>query len=784
MRFKSITLSWFRGAADPVVLDTGLKSIVVYGQNGTGKSCFVDAVEYAVNGGKISHLSHEYSGAKQEKGIRNTHTPTGTSSDFSITFTDNTKLSINIAPNGSHTRSGTATLDIGTWDYRRTVLRQDEIARFIASSKGNKYSDLLPLLGLHDLEVAAENLRQLVKSTEKESKLGEKRGAAGVIAATRKQVFGDATDAEISKQVDSLHKKYCAASATQDPYEQCAEVIAALNARIASLSAENQRHLLLKSIGGHNLSSVVGSVREKSGKLAGSVEPLIAEKLEVLQSAAVYAQKLEEGDNIDCPACGQKISRQDFKTHVQSEGARLKEIITVFESRRAAIGDLISALKDLASALNHGGLATWRTDIPEGVGQADLDWIAQHKPEALRQAISESDLADVEKHWKPVIAAAAKDAAHTPPDIATLSHDKSLADSASTVLSARQRADEITNLEGLLSYLATAEASVRKQIRERSEAVISKISDDIADIWKALHPGEPIEDVRFYLPDGDKAIDIALKFYGKEQDSPRLTLSEGYRNSLGLCIFLALAKRETDDDKPLILDDVVVSFDRNHRGMIAELLQEKFSGRQVILFTHDRDWYTDLRYQLDDKAWSFKTLLPYETPTIGIRWSHKTTSFDEARSHLPGRPDAAVNDARKVMDVELAAASEKMQLRLPYLRGEKNDHRTCGNFLARIAKDGSKCFQKRTGKDKYDVNTEALELLDKASSLLVTWANRGSHTDDVAKSEAVKVIDACEKALAALVCATCGKHVGRLEDKSSELVQCQCGEIRWRYGKG
>lgn len=78
-------------------------------------------------------------------------------------------------------------------------------------------------------------------------------------------------------------------------------------------------------------------------------------------------------------------------------------------------------------------------------------------------------------------------------------------------------------------------------------------------MWKILHPEEPIDEVRLYLPDGAKAIDIALKFHGKDQDSPRLTLSEGYRSGLGLCIFLALAKRETASDRPLILDDVVVS---------------------------------------------------------------------------------------------------------------------------------------------------------------------------------------------------------------------------------
>ena len=60
-----------------------------------------------------------------------------------------------------------------TWDYRRIVLRQDEVAEFIRDTKGGKYSALLPLLGLHQVEVAAENLRQLAKSIEEQSKLDQ-----------------------------------------------------------------------------------------------------------------------------------------------------------------------------------------------------------------------------------------------------------------------------------------------------------------------------------------------------------------------------------------------------------------------------------------------------------------------------------------------------------------------------------------------------------------------------------------------------------------------------------
>ena len=298
----------------------------------------------------------------------------------------------------------------------------------------------------------------------------------------------------------------------------------------------------------------------------------------------------------------------------------------------------------------------------------------------------------------------------------------------------------------MIAFLNAVEAGIRSEIRERSDEVIHEISADIGDMWKALHPGELIENVRLYLPDEDKAIDIALRFHGKDQDLPRLTLSEGYRNSLGLCIFLALAKREAGNDRPLIFDDVVVSLDRNHRGMIVDLLKEQFADRQVIIFTHDRDWYAELRHQLDGKRWGFKALMPYETPELGIRWSDRTNSFEDARANLKDRPDSAGNDARKIMDIELALIAERLQVRLPYLRGERNDHRMWSEFLDRLIGDGKKCLQKKSGTE-YPCYTAGLEELDAARRLLVSWGNRSSHSPDVVRPEAAKLDRGLRKGL-------------------------------------
>jgi hypothetical protein len=117
------------------------------------------------------------------------------------------------------------------------------------------------------------------------------------------------------------------------------------------------------------------------------------------------------------------------------------------------------------------------------------------------------------------------------------------------------------------------------------------------------------------------------------------------------------------------------------------------------------------------------------------------------------------------------------------MRFDKNDRRTAHDFLERIVANGKKCFLTGAAVD-FVVHENAIAALNEADTLLVSWANRGSHTFDVTPSEATKLIDVCEKALTFFKCVSCGKYVWFADAGGPELVQCQCGGIRWRYGKG
>jgi len=784
MRIKTICLSWFRGAADPVSLEPACKSMVVYGENGSGKSSFVDALEYALNDGKISHLAHEYSGKRQEKAVRNTHVPGGRKPELSITFAEDSELRIEIQQDGAHRRSGGAPAALATWDYRCTVLRQDEVAAFIHDTKGRKYSALLPLLGLQSLEVAAENLRRLAKLVVEVARLSETKARLRQVKEQRTATFGTDADEQIHARLGELHAKYCAdKGTTTDPRSQCKELKAALDKRIAESTADQRRHVALQDAASLGLKCQVKSVRAANAGLAGAVEPLITEKLEVLQSTGTFVESLGDAKDVTCPACGRSISVEAFQAHVKAERERLHEIIGTFETRKAAIGTLCDTVKTLRFNLGKSDVKAWRDELAKGALAGNFTYLDGTNADDLRTSCGEEDLKAIADRLSPLIEAAQSASKDAPPEAKQLSMDKQTVEAGEAVILAVQQAVAADRAEVLMAFIESLEQGMREEIRLRSQIVIGEISADIQAMWAILHPGESIENVRLYLPNGaDKAIDIGLKFHGIEQESPRLTLSEGYRNSLGLCIFLAMAKRVADRDRPIFLDDVVISLDRNHRGMIRDLLEREFAGRQVVILTHDRDWYTELRQQLDDKKWGFRALLPYETPTLGIRWAHKTTTFGDARAHLAERPHSAGNDARKIMDVELALIAERLQIRLPYLRGDKNDRRAAHEFLERFVADGRKCFQRKAIND-YEVYTDAIDAFEQADRLLVSWGNRASHSFDIVRPEAIKLIDDCEKALESLKCSSCERSVWFTDAVGSKWVQCQCGQIRWRYGK-
>ena len=589
MRIKSIELAWFRGSATPVALEPNGKSMVVYGENGSGKSSFVDAVEYVVNNNGIDHLKNEYSGSHLVNAIPNTHKSVSDKTTLKFQFRDDSQLNVEFRPNGSSKISGAEHIGMPNWQNKQTILRQDDVSRFIHATKGEKYSALLPLLGLTEMEFAAENLRKLTRHVEGESHIVENKTKLKQMEQRQIDTFGTQANEDMLQAVDILYLEYCSSDPTaSDPISRCAELKTAINNRIQMYTATDRLQLLLRKVTETRLEDHVMAVRASGVQLASSMDSLIGEKLAVLKSADDFAKRLTEAETVECPACGQCIAVNAFREHIAEESDRLKDINDTFITYRATIGTVCDTLTLLRSTLAAPELQTWRFETTEQEtlkGFVDLEAMDIN---SLRQSCTDDDLKAIEGTISPIVGAALLASRDSPPDIQKLTVDLDKAEVAHYVLGTGRVERDVAAVEALLKWIVTLEQRVRLSIRQQAERIISGITHDVESMWETLHPGKQIDNVRLSMPTGpDKAIDVVLTFHGLNQESPRLTLSEGFRNSLGLCIFLAMAKRVSDTDRPLFLDDVVVSLDRTHRGMILELLEKEFSDRQVIILTHD-----------------------------------------------------------------------------------------------------------------------------------------------------------------------------------------------------
>jgi hypothetical protein len=265
---------------------------------------------------------------------------------------------------------------------------------------------------------------------------------------------------------------------------------------------------------------------------------------------------------------------------VSEEKKRLHDILEIFNSRTAAVGTLSDSVKSLKSAFGKADLKSWRDALAKGDHVENLKYLDAINADGLRTSCTNDDLTSLQQKLLPLIEAASSASKDAPPDVQQLLTDKNVAQTARDVIKAKRQKDVLERAVTLILFLNALEQGIRDEIKVRCQSVINEISEDIKGMWEILHPNKAIRGIQLYVPkDAEKAIDIGLIFHDITQDSPRLTLSEGNRNSLGLCIFLAMAKREADKDNPLILDDVVISLDRNHRGMIVELLQKQFADR-------------------------------------------------------------------------------------------------------------------------------------------------------------------------------------------------------------
>ena len=318
--------------------------------------------------------------------------------------------------------------------------------------------------------------------------------------------------------------------------------------------------------------------------------------------------------------------------------------------------------------------------------------------------------------------------------------------------------------------------SYQKKQKEDLAELLTAISRRVAQIYSALHPGEDLDAVSVE-PWTAKGIELAIEFYGSRQRPPHGVLSESHLNSLAIALFLAMAQSFNQRIGFLLLDDVINSFDVEHRGRLAELLAEGFAEWQLIVLTHDQQFFEHLSRRAPRGASSSSR--PGAMRTARGRPNMKRRAFSGLRGSDSDSGDVqgAATKARRALEELLQEVCEALWAPLPFRRGQANDKREIGELFR-----GLRRTLKERAKTLLDSSVEPLlKHLEADVGATLNVAVHGSR----GRAGASEVEAALERIARLDQTWTCPECRTRIWHRGSpEAGRCKCGQSVFPPARG
>lgn len=205
------------------------------------------------------------------------------------------------------------------------------------------------------------------------------------------------------------------------------------------------------------------------------------------------------------------------------------------------------------------------------------------------------------------------------------------------------------HLEALYKDLVDIENICRPKIREYIQGIMDSLKDDVNKLYRQVHIEETeAPPIKLELPKDTKEayLNLLIDFSdNREGVSPSGYLSDSQIRTLALSLRLAAIRLFNREFPVIVLDDVVTSYDAEHRKALASLLAKYFAGFQTIIVTHDERFFLLLKDHLDPSTWNFKRIMELRENFGPLFDDHKIT--DEMIQEKFRRGESAANDIRQ-----------------------------------------------------------------------------------------------------------------------------------------
>jgi hypothetical protein len=165
------------------------------------------------------------------------------------------------------------------------------------------------------------------------------------------------------------------------------------------------------------------------------------------------------------------------------------------------------------------------------------------------------------------------------------------------VATARQNTGLFGELDALIPRLQRTLKLVEDERRHFTDVTLATIAADVGRLYEAVHPGEGLNRIQLALdPTRRASLAMGADFGRQPNAPPQAYFSDSHLDTLGLCIFLAMAELDDPAETVLVLDDVLASVDESHAERLIEMLcAEIRKFRHCVLTTHYRPWRQKLR---------------------------------------------------------------------------------------------------------------------------------------------------------------------------------------------
>jgi len=606
-KIEEIEISCFRGIISSELKLNG-KSLLIQGDNGTGKSSFVDAIEYFFTG-EVDHLMGT-------RGLSITrHAPHVKCSKR------NSRIGIKLINEEMVEREFGKSINkpkelenyFISMEEQKFILHRLEILEFILSQPAERFRAIGNLVGIGDLDDIElqmkhvknyyANKRSSIKedleeiweelSSNLDIKIKDERE---ILAALNKKL--NSISYPSLSSIENI-ENYINKNFLKSPvYEEVGKINIKINQII------NNKHKI------SDLSSIV-KIINKLKDLSAKLSKREIQKTEILHKIIKHGYEYISIQNPRiCPLCEQNINSNTLKRKLKKRLKvydRFSKEFTTYKKNIDRLEDLILSkidfikslmieieeFEDLKKFLIHFknlnemliSLKKIKIDHPKDFGLFIKEF--NREKEKYIKVCDELFTKFKNSFYSPNKKKEKEEFFEIFNLISSISR---------LVKNLKKKQKELLKYKRYASIAKKIYSIFSKVKKNKIQEIYDNLGNDICNFYDFIHQDDPHENIKLIIDPRKRAsTNLCIDSFGKKKVDPRALTSEGHLDTLGLCIFLAFIKHFNKNCSLVILDDVVTSVDANHRERIAEMIMNEFQDFQLIITTHDFIWFKQLR---------------------------------------------------------------------------------------------------------------------------------------------------------------------------------------------